>query len=134
MFNQFGDLERFSLRPGNVHSADGWQEVLDPVVTRYRGKVSRIYFRADAAFAMPEIYQYLEDKSFSYAIRLPTNPVLQSQIGHLLKRPVGRPPHQVRRSHGSFRYQAAELEPRHAGCSPKSSGTLESCIRASGSS
>jgi hypothetical protein len=24
VFNQFGDLERCALRPGNVHSADGW--------------------------------------------------------------------------------------------------------------
>ena len=24
VFNQFGDLERCTLRPGNVHSADGW--------------------------------------------------------------------------------------------------------------
>jgi hypothetical protein len=53
VFNQFGDLERCALRPGNVHSADGWKEVLDPVVARYRGKVSRIYFRADAGFANP---------------------------------------------------------------------------------
>ena len=30
LFNQFGDLERCSLRPGNVHSADGWREVLEP--------------------------------------------------------------------------------------------------------
>ena len=60
MFNQFGDLERCALRPGNVHSADGWKEVLDPVVQRYRGKVTRIYFRADAAFAMPEVYDFLE--------------------------------------------------------------------------
>ena len=29
VFNQFGDLERASLRPGNVHSADGWREVLN---------------------------------------------------------------------------------------------------------
>ena len=28
VFNQFGDLERCKLRPGNVHSADGWKEVL----------------------------------------------------------------------------------------------------------
>ena len=34
------------LRPGNVHSADGWDGVLKPVVVRYQGKVSRIYFRA----------------------------------------------------------------------------------------
>src|SRR5450759_2765327 len=57
VFNQFGDLERCALRPGNVHSADGWKEVLDPVVARYRGKVSRIYFRADAGFANPEVYE-----------------------------------------------------------------------------
>jgi hypothetical protein len=44
VFNQFGDLERSALRPGNVHSADGWNGVLKPVVARYRGKVSRIYF------------------------------------------------------------------------------------------
>jgi hypothetical protein len=60
VFNQFGDLERCALRPGNVHSADGWENVLKPVVARYRGKVSRIYFRADAGFANPDIYEYLE--------------------------------------------------------------------------
>src|ERR1039458_1730741 len=60
VFNQFGDLERCALRSGNVHSADGWREVLEPVVARYRGKVSRIYFRADAGFANPEVYEFLE--------------------------------------------------------------------------
>ena len=28
LFDQFGDLQRCSLRPGNVHSADGWRNVL----------------------------------------------------------------------------------------------------------
>ncbi len=32
LFNQFGDLERSSLRPGNVHSSDDWEGVLKPVV------------------------------------------------------------------------------------------------------
>jgi hypothetical protein len=80
--------------------------VPDPVVTRYRGKVSRIHFRADAAFAMPGVYAYLEDERITYAIRLPANRVLQERIGHLLKRPVGRPPNPARRSHASFRDQA----------------------------
>src|SRR5262249_38142785 len=62
VFNQFGDLERCALRPGNVHSADGWDDVLKAVVARYQGKVSRIYFRADAAFAMPEVYEFLESE------------------------------------------------------------------------
>src|SRR3954452_16130030 len=78
VFNQFGDLERCALRPGNVHSADGWQEVLDPVVARYGGKVSHIHFRADAAFAMPGVYEYLEDRRIKYAIRIPANQVLQN--------------------------------------------------------
>jgi hypothetical protein len=47
VFNQFGDLERCVLRSGNVHSADGWESVLKPVVSRYRGKLSRVYFRAE---------------------------------------------------------------------------------------
>ena len=66
LFNQFGDLERCALRPGNVHSADGWDEVLKPVVARYRGKVSLIYFRADAGFANPEVYEFLEAERIKY--------------------------------------------------------------------
>ena len=58
VFNQLGDLERCALRPGNVHSADGWRAVLEPVVARYRS-VKRLYFRGDAAFANPEIYAFL---------------------------------------------------------------------------
>ena len=107
VFNQFGDLERCALRPGNVHSADGRKDVLEPVVARYRGKASRIHFRADAGFANPDVYEYLEAERIMYAIRLPANRVLQDRIGYLLKRPVGRPPHEVRRYDANFRYQAA---------------------------
>jgi hypothetical protein len=106
VFNQLGDLERCALRPGNVHSADGWRGVLEPVVSRYRDMGTRLYFRGDAAFANPEIYEFLEVEGMGYAIRLPANRVLQEKIGYLLKRPVGRPPHEVRRYHTSFSYQA----------------------------
>jgi hypothetical protein len=106
VFNQFGDLERCALRPGNVHSADGWDNMLKPVVARYKGQVSRIYFRGDAGFANPEIYDYLEGEGIKYAIRLPANRILQERIGHLLTRPVGRPPHDVRRFHANFTYRA----------------------------
>ena len=106
VFNQFGDLERCALRPGNVHSAHEWRDVLVPVVERYKGRAIRLYFRGDAAFASPEIYDYLEAEGMLYAIRLPANKVLQESIAHLLKRPVGRPPKDVRRYHASFSYQA----------------------------
>jgi hypothetical protein len=107
VFNHFGDLERCALRPGNVHSADGWKDVLGPVVTRYRDKVSRLYFRADAAFANPDVYEFLKAERIMYAIRLPANRILQDRIGYLLRRPVGRPPIEVRRFYANFHYQAA---------------------------
>jgi hypothetical protein len=106
VLNQFADVERCALRPSNVHSADGWRAVLEPVITRYQGAVKRLYFRGDAAFANPEMYEFLEAERMGYTIRLPANHVLQDRIGYLLKRPVGRPPHEVRRYYSSFSYQA----------------------------
>ena len=108
MFNQFGDLERGALRPGNVHSADGWRGVLEPVVERYRDL--RRYFRANAAFASPEIYAFLEAEGYRYTIRLKANAILQDRIAGLLTRPVGRPPHHVVRTYASFSYQAGSWD------------------------
>jgi hypothetical protein len=64
VFNQDGDLERCALRAGNVHSAHGWRDVLDPVGARYRGKALRRLLRGDAAFALPDVYEYLEAEGF----------------------------------------------------------------------
>src|SRR6266852_145360 len=75
-------------------------------IARYRGTVKRLYFRGDAAFANPEIYEFIEAEGIGYTIRLPANSVLQDRIGYLLKRPVGRPPLEVRRYYASFSYQA----------------------------
>ncbi len=133
VFNQFGDLERCALRPGNVHSADGWYGVLKPVVARYRGKVARIYFRADAGFANPDVYEFLEGERIKYAIRLPANRILQERIGYLLTRPIGRPPNEVRRSYAYFPIRP-EAGRSRAGSSPRSNGIRANFIRASASS
>lgn len=86
-FNQHGDLEGASLRNGNVHTADDWRSVLKPVLARYAGRGMRIFFRGDAGFASPDIYEELEAGGVRYAIRIKDNPVLERQIEHLLVRP-----------------------------------------------
>jgi hypothetical protein len=63
-------LERCALRNGNVHSADGWRDILDPVIARYAGRdLGGRFFRADAAYAIPAIYERLEKAGYFYAIR-----------------------------------------------------------------
>ncbi len=106
IFNQFGDLERAMLRPGSVHSSKGWREALEPVVERYRNRKLPRLFRADAAFARPEVYEFLEAEGFGYTIRLPANERLKEKIEHLLTRPVGRPPLKPQVFDASFRYRA----------------------------
>jgi hypothetical protein len=80
--------------------------VLEPVIARYGERGIELYFRADAAFAKPEVYEFLEGDGIRYAIRLPANQVLQRKIEHLLTRPVGRPPKKPVVSYASFLYQA----------------------------
>ena len=84
--------------------------MLEPIVRRYRDSGLRKYLRADGAFAKPEVYEYLEQEGFGYAIRLPANQVLMRHIDHLLTRPVGRPPKRPIVWHHDFRYQAASWQ------------------------
>ena len=76
-------------------------------VARYRDRDLHRYFRGDAAFANPAIYEYLEAESYNYAIRLPANDILSREVGHLLTRPVGRPPKAPIVPYHEFQYQAA---------------------------
>jgi len=109
-FNQYGDLERALLRNGNVHSADDWRSLLEPIVNRYQGYDILRFFRGDAAFADPKMYCYLEAERYFYAIRLKGNQILYDKVKHLLTRPVGRPPKKPIVLYHSFRYQAASWE------------------------
>ena len=113
--------------PGNVHSADGWRARAGAGVARYRERDLRRYFRGDAAFANPEIYEFLEAEGYGYAIRLPANRLLQEQ---------DRLPAQASRS-GDRRTRSGATTPasairRRAGTSratswPRSSGIRASC-------
>ena len=43
-----------------MHSADGWYEVLLPVIDRVPARGQAVVVRADAAFAIPALYEALE--------------------------------------------------------------------------
>ena len=110
VFNQDGDCLAATLRPGNVHSADGWEEVLLPVIDRGRDRGQTVVVRADAAFALPALYGALERRGVAYAIRLPANDVLERAVEDLLTRPRGRPSHAPLVRCRSFQYQAASWD------------------------
>ena len=80
LFNREGDCLAAKLRPGNVHSAEDWEELLLPEIERQQKLGKEVVFRADAAFAKPEIYEALEEREVKYAIRIPANDSLTA--GH----------------------------------------------------
>ena len=113
VFNQFGDLERCALRPGNVHSADGWRSMLTPCGA-IQGEGLAHLFPRRRRLRQSRSLRISGGEGIKYAIRLPTNRVLQERIGYLLQRPIGRPPNEVRRSYANFTYQAGSwTKPRH---------------------
>jgi hypothetical protein len=110
LFNRDGDCLAAKLRPGNVHSAEGWEELLLPEIARQQEQGKAVVFRADAAFAKPGLYAALEERDVKYAIRLPANDNLQRNITELLTRPVGRPSYKPVVWFKSFLYQAASWQ------------------------
>jgi hypothetical protein len=107
LFNRDGDCLAAKLRPGNVHSAEGWEELLLPEIERQQKLSKEVAFRADAAFAKPEIYEALESRGVKYAIRIPANENLERDVAELLLRPVGRPSHKPIVWYKGFLYKAA---------------------------
>ena len=94
------------LRPGNVHSADGLGRCAEVGRGALSRKVSRIYFRADAAFANPEVYEFLEAERSKCAIRFPRTASCKKKDQPSPDHPIGRPPNEVRRSYANFTCQA----------------------------
>ena len=82
-------------------------------------------FRADAAFAKPEVYEALEDRGVDYVIRIPANKKLEWEIADILFRPPGRP--------SANRWCATRVSAirRRAGSSPDGSSPKWSITRRS---
>ena len=107
LFNRDGDCLAAKLRPGNVHSAEDWEELLLPEIERQQTLGKEVVFRADAAFAKPEIYEALEERGVKYAIRIPSNDNLERDIAELVPRPVGRLSKKPLVEYKGILYQAA---------------------------
>ena len=107
LFNREGDCLAAKLRPGNVHSAEAWEELLLPEIERQQLLGKEVVFRADAAFSKPEVYAALEERKVKHVIRLPANDTLERNIRELLIRPVGRPSYRPVVRFKSFLYRAA---------------------------
>ena len=93
LFNGEGECLAVKLRPGNVASAGGWEEMLAPEIDRLQAQGVEVAFRGDAAFARPGVYESVEARGARYVIRLPANGNLERKIAELPKRPAGRSSH-----------------------------------------
>jgi hypothetical protein len=77
------------LRAGNTHASRGALSILKRIVRRLReawGQDVQIEIRADAGFAVPEIYEYCEREGIGYTIGLISNPRLEALAQDLLAR------------------------------------------------
>jgi Transposase DDE domain group 1 len=87
-----GQLITALLRAGNTHASRGALSVLKRVVRRLReawGRGLEIEIRADAGFAIPEIYDYCEREGIGYTIGLISNPRLEEIAEDLLGKAKG---------------------------------------------
>lgn len=99
------------LRPGNTHSSHGALSLLSRVIDRLRQAFpkARIRFRADAGFAIPEIYTWFEQQeNMVYEIGLPKNNRLLKRGKKLLTkaRKEHRKTKEKARLFGEFNYRA----------------------------
>lgn len=81
-----GELVTAVLRAGNRHASYGAVSVLKRIVPKLRAAFPRaeIIIRGDAGFAVPEMYEYCEQKRLKYVIGLIRNDVLERMAEDLL--------------------------------------------------
>jgi len=111
-----GELVKAKLRPGNVHTADGVVEFIEPLVPRLLSMLKEtLWARADSGFANPEFFEHLEaaderagreGKRVRYVIKLRANETLAKLAEPHLSRSVGRPPERLVETFFDLQYQA----------------------------
>lgn len=107
---QSGHLLSARLRIGQKPSGEEIVDQLQGVVDRLRasGQRLRLRLRADAEFAAPDLYTYLEDANIAYAIGVPGWEPLQQKADRLLQKAKRRyeKTRRPQKHFGSFMYKA----------------------------
>jgi hypothetical protein len=92
-----GDLLDVQLREGNVHTAQGALGFIDKLIDRVEEKLCQVAaVRIDAGFPEENLLGALEARHTPYVARIKNNPVLDRMAEPYLRRPVGRPPNELR--------------------------------------
>ena len=83
-----GELITAVLRAGNTHASRSAVAILKRIVGRVREAWPEVHIevRADAGFAVPELYDYCEKEGIGYTIGLISNPRLEEIAQDLLER------------------------------------------------
>jgi hypothetical protein len=104
-FNEYGDCLKVKLRPGNVYSADGCLEFIEPTLRYYVAKGIKIKLRGDAAFAEPGLMRLCEELRIEYAFRIKENSRLEELVSDVVKT-IKKDKQKVVTLYKDFSYQA----------------------------
>lgn len=106
-----GDMVGGLLREGNSSCAVQAEHWIPKLVERIgKTTVTKVRVRFDAGFTGNPTLSALDDANIEYVGRLSSNTALEREAAHYLKRPVGRPTHQLREWCHEFYYQAQSWE------------------------
>ncbi len=105
-FNQYGDCLKAKLRPGNVASADGYLEFIEPILRHYVSLGIKVKLRCDAAFAIPGLFELCERLKVEYTIRIKENSRLDELVEKTVKS-IRKDKNKVVTVYKDFQYQAA---------------------------
>ena len=107
LFTEYGDCLAATLRPGNVHSADNWDDLLVPEIDRQQSERASAWCSAQTPRSRsPRSTTRSRQRDVDYVIRMPANKSLELEIEDILFRPPGRPSCKPLVRYKSFRYQA----------------------------
>jgi len=108
-FNQYGDCLKGKLRPGNVASADGYLEFIEPILRHYVALGVKVKLRCDAAFAIPGLFELCEELGAEYTIRIKENSRLDELVEKTVKS-IKKDKNKVVTVYKDLRYQAASWD------------------------